>query len=262
MTSSRLIKPVEFTSVAEAIELAWHVREGLLGLIGKNRPEGSTLITEDVCFPPERLAQGAHDVQELLAKHGFIPGVAGHAAHGNLHFTLVADLGEPEGTSRYSAFMTELVDLVVGKHDGSLKAEHGTGRNMAPFVASEWGEKATAMMWRIKELADPHGILAPDVILTHNAKLHLENLKSFPQIEGVTGSSQCIECGFCEPVCPSRNVTMTPRQRIVLRREMARQATSAMLANSRRNISTTGSRPARATAHAPFPVRSESTPGL
>jgi D-lactate dehydrogenase len=231
VSAARLIKPVEFTSVAEAIELAWHVREGLLGLVGKNRPEGSTLITEDVCFPPERLAQGAHDVQELLAKHGFIPGVAGHAAHGNLHFTLVADLGGTDGLSRYSAFMDELVDLVVRKHDGSLKAEHGTGRNMAPFVASEWGEKATAMMWRIKRLADPHGILAPDVILTNNPSLHLEKLKSFPQIESVTGSSQCIECGFCEPVCPSRNVTMTPRQRIVLRREMARQkADSAMLA--------------------------------
>ena len=179
----------------------------------------------------ERLAQGARDIQELLSKHGFIPGVAGHAAHGNLHFTLVADFGDPEGQKRYAAFMTELVDLVVRKHDGSLKAEHGTGLNMAPFVESEWGPKATAMMWRIKELADPEGILGPNVILTRNAKLHLENLKSVPQIEGVTGSSQCIECGFCEPVCPSRNVTMTPRQRIVLRREMARQSPgSSMLA--------------------------------
>src|ERR1700674_4582171 len=163
-SKANLIHPVEFTSVAEAIELAWHVREGLLGLIGKHRPEGSTLITEDVCFPPERLAQGAHDLQELLTKHGFIPGVAGHAAHGNLHFTLVADLGSADELSRYSAFMAELVELVVKKYDGSLKAEHGTGRNMAPFLASEWGEKATAMMWRIKQLADPHGILAPDVI--------------------------------------------------------------------------------------------------
>ena len=235
VSTARLIKPVEFTSVAEAVELAWHVREGLLGLIGKRRPEGSTLITEDVCFPPERLAEGAHDVQELLAKHGFIPGVAGHAAHGNLHFTLVADFGDAAGRSRYADFMTELVDLVVSKHDGSLKAEHGTGRNMAPFVVPEWGEKATDMMWRIKKLADPHGILAPDVILTRNPSLHLENLKSFPQIEGVTGSSQCIECGFCEPVCPSRNVTMTPRQRIVVRREMVRQKEdSAVLAQLQR----------------------------
>jgi D-lactate dehydrogenase len=223
VSNANLIRPVAFTSVEEAIELAWHVREGLLGLVGKNRPDGSTLITEDVCFPPERLAQGARDVQELLTKHNFIPGVAGHAAHGNLHFTLVADFGIADDRARYSAFMTELVELVVQKHDGSLKAEHGTGLNMAPFVVAEWGEKVAAMMWRIKELADPHGILAPNVILTRNKNLHLENLKSVPQIEQITGSSQCIECGFCEPVCPSRNVTMTPRQRIVLRREMARQ---------------------------------------
>jgi len=221
---ANLLHPVEFTSMEEAVELAWHVREGLLGLIGKLRPKGSTLITEDVCFPPERLAQGARDVQELLSKHGFIPGVAGHAAHGNLHFTLVADFGDPKDRTRYEVFMKELVDLVIHKHDGSLKAEHGTGLNMAPFVEAEWGHKATAMMWRIKELADPKGILGPNVILTRNAKIHLENMKSVPSIENVTDSTQCIECGFCEPVCPSRNVTMTPRQRIVTRREMARQS--------------------------------------
>jgi D-lactate dehydrogenase len=223
VSKAKLIKPVEFTSVAEAIELAWHVREGLLGLVGKTRPEGSTLITEDVCFPPDRLADGARDIQTLLGKHGFVPAVAGHAAHGNLHFTLVANFTDEGGRKRYADFMAELVDLVVGKYDGSLKAEHGTGLNMAPFVGSEWGDKAASIMWRIKQLADPHGILAPNVILTHNQNIHLQNLKSVPQIEGVSGASQCIECGFCEPVCPSRNVTMTPRQRIAVRREMARQ---------------------------------------
>jgi D-lactate dehydrogenase len=218
-----LLSPLSFTSVSEAVELAWHVREGLLGLVGKQRPQGSAMIIEDVCFPPARLAQGAHDLQALLAKHGFIPGVAGHAAHGNLHFTLVARLDHPEDRARYAAFMTELVDLVVNKHDGSLKAEHGTGLNMAPFLEAEWGHEATEMMWYIKALADPHGVLAPNVILTRDQELHLKSLKSAPAIEDVSGASHCIECGFCEPMCPSRNVTTTPRQRIVLRREMARQ---------------------------------------
>ncbi|MDM0022826.1 FAD-binding and (Fe-S)-binding domain-containing protein [Variovorax saccharolyticus] len=228
---TRPVHPVEFTSVAEAIELAWHVREGLLGLVGKVRPAGSSMVIEDVCFPPERLAEGARDVQALLSKHGFLGGVAGHAAHGNLHFNLMADFSDSGDLDRYSAFMSELVDLIVGKYDGSLKAEHGTGMNMAPFLEREWGAKVTDIMWRLKALADPFGILAPDVILTRNPLLHLQSLKSVPTIENVTGSMHCIECGFCEPVCPSRNVTMTPRQRIVVRREMARQAPeSPMLA--------------------------------
>jgi D-lactate dehydrogenase len=226
-----LLQPIEFITAAEAIELAWHVREGLLGIVGKLRPEGSMVITEDVCFPPERLTQGARDLQALLAKHGFIPSVAGHAAHGNLHFTLIAKLDQQEGRARYSAFMKELVELVVKKHDGSLKAEHGTGINMAPFIVDEWGEKAADMMWRIKSLADPNAILAPDVILTRKSDIHLQSLKSIPVIENVTNSTQCIECGFCEPVCPSRNVTVTPRQRIALRREMARQSENSPLLN-------------------------------
>ncbi len=218
-----LLGDLTFTSHAEAIELAWHVREGLLGLIGKQRPLGSLLITEDVCFPPLLLASAAHDLQELLRKHGFLPGVAGHAAHGNLHFTLIARFDEEEGRATYATFMEELVDLVVRKYDGSLKAEHGTGLNMAPFITHEWGQRATDIMWRVKNLADPHGILAPNVMLSRDKDIHLKSFKSLPPIEGVSNASQCIECGFCEPVCPSRNVSMTPRQRIVVRREMARQ---------------------------------------
>jgi D-lactate dehydrogenase len=218
-----LISSLTFTSVTEAVELAWHVREGLLGLVGKLRPPETMLITEDVCFPRDCLAQGAHDLQALLSKHGFIPGVAGHAAHGNLHFTLVARLDQEEGRATYSAFMTELVDLVVNTYDGSLKAEHGTGINMAPFVRAEWGDRATEIMWEVKALCDPFGVLAPNVILTRDNQIHMKSMKSVPNIENVTDSTHCIECGFCEPMCPSRNVTATPRQRIVLRREMARQ---------------------------------------
>jgi D-lactate dehydrogenase len=218
-----LLSPLSFTSVEEAVELAWHVREGLLGLVGKQRPPGAMLITEDVCFPPERLAEGARDVQSLMGKYGYLPGVAGHAAHGNLHFLLVAQLNEEAGLKNYREFMDALVDLVVNTHDGSLKAEHGTGINLAPFVQAEWGQKATDMMWYIKALADPHQLLGRNVILSRDPTIHLKGLKSVPPIEDVAGASHCIECGFCEPVCPSRNVTLTPRQRIVLRREMARQ---------------------------------------
>src|SRR3954470_2069800 len=216
-----LIRPPAFTRDEERIEVSWTVREGLHGLIGRFRPPGSSLIIEDVCVPPERIAESARDIQALLTEHGFLPGVAGHTSAGNLHFMLTPDFAKPEDVERYEAFIAKLVDLVLDRYDGSLKAEHGTGLNMAPYVEREWGPRATELMWRVKSLADPDGVLAPGVLLNRDPSAHLKNLKTTPEIEEV--ATTCVECGFCEPVCPSRPLTPTPRQRIVIRREMARQ---------------------------------------
>jgi D-lactate dehydrogenase len=222
LAERKLVGEARFTREPEEIELVWRVREGMHGLLAAVRQPGVSLVIEDVCVPPERIAEAAQDFQGLLGKHGFLVGVAGHASAGNLHFMLTPNFGESEDLQRYDAFMHELVDLIVDKYDGSLKAEHGTGINMAPFVEREWGSAATELMWRVKRLADPDGILGPGVVLNRDPGVHLRNLKSSPEIEDV--ATKCVECGYCEPVCPSRNVTTTPRQRIVLRREMARQS--------------------------------------
>ena len=221
LQGARLLDPARFSREREEIEMLWRVREGIQGLIAAYRPAGVSLIIEDVCVPPTRIAEACRDLQTLLAKHEFLPGLAGHASAGNLHFLLTPNFGQPADLERYDAFVHELADLILDKYDGSLKAEHGTGTNMSPFVQREWGSKATEMMWRVKQLADPDGILSPGVVLNRDDRVHLRNLKSTPEIEEV--ATKCVECGFCEPVCPSRNVTTTPRQRIALRREMARQ---------------------------------------
>jgi D-lactate dehydrogenase len=220
-------REVEFTCEPETVELFWRVREGLHGLIGKLRPPGTALIVEDVCVPPARIAEAAEEIRALLTEHGFLGGVAGHASAGNLHFMLTPDFSKPEDVERYERFIARLVDVVLDTYDGSLKAEHGTGVNMAPFVAREWGERGAELMWRVKELCDPGGVLGPGVVLNRDPACHLRNLQTTPAIEDEATS--CVECGFCEPVCPSRNLTTTPRQRIVLRREMARQPEGSAL---------------------------------
>jgi D-lactate dehydrogenase len=227
LASREAIRGPEFTRDEEQTEIYWKTREGLHGIVGRMRPQGTVLIVEDVCVPPERIAESAVDIQGILGKHGFLPGVAGHTSAGNLHFMLTPNFAEEADRERYEAFMNDLVDLIVDKYDGSLKAEHGTGINMAPYVEREWGPKATELMWRIKRLADPDGGLGPGVILNRDPDAHLRNLKSIPPIEEVADT--CVECGFCEPVCPSRLLTTTPRQRIVLRREMARQPQDSAL---------------------------------
>ncbi len=220
-----LAEPAHFTPDATLARQYWQVRSGLLPSVGGARPSGSSFILEDVCFPPERLADGTLDIQALFRKHGYAGVIFGHASAGNLHFLITPSLNAPEDVQRYAHFMSDLVTLVVDKYEGSLKAEHGTGRNMAPFVEKEWGSKLTGMMWRLKRLADPDGLLSPGVLLTLDPEGHLKHLHTTPSVEAVV--DRCIECGFCEPVCPSRDVTTTPRQRIALRREMARQGANS-----------------------------------
>ncbi|HMJ37734.1 MAG TPA: FAD-binding and (Fe-S)-binding domain-containing protein [Baekduia sp.] len=221
-----LVSPVpsvtnRFTEDARTIRTYWHAREAFMTAVGKARPAGTTLITEDFAVLPSQLADACVALCELQRKHGFDAAVAGHAAHGNLHFLLAFDAAQPDDVQRYAAFMQDFCTMTVRRFDGSLKAEHATGRNMTPFLELEWGARATEVMWRVKQTLDPDGVLAPGVVLNREPRAHLHGLKTIPTIEAV--ADPCIECGFCEPVCPSRDLTTTPRQRIVLRREMLRQ---------------------------------------
>ncbi|MEU8617725.1 FAD-binding and (Fe-S)-binding domain-containing protein [Streptomyces sp. NPDC048623] len=200
----------------------WRARRAFVTAVGGSRPSGTTLITEDFAVPPDRLAEACAELLDLQARHGFDAAVAGHAAHGNLHFLLAFDAADPADVERYAAFMGDFCKLTVERFDGSLKAEHATGRNIAPFLELEWGARATELMWRTKEVIDPDGVLAPRIVLDRDPQAHLRGLKTIPTVEAV--ADPCIECGFCEPTCPSQDLTTTPRQRIVLRREMMRQA--------------------------------------
>lgn len=217
-----LTAPPQFTRDAMSQSHLWAARKGLTATIGAMRPLGTSLIFEDVAFPLEHLAPGVTDLQGLLVKHGYADGIVfGHAKDGNIHFILSQSFNESASIAQYERFTDDLVAMVVDRYDGALKAEHGTGRNMAPFVLREWGTEAYAIMREVKRLVDPHGILNPGVLLNDDPRIHLSNLKSLPRVEDEV--DRCIECGFCESKCPSRDLTLTPRQRIVIRREQARR---------------------------------------
>ena len=217
-----LVVPGEFTRDPELQARFWRVREGLFPTVGGVRRSGTTVIIEDVCFPIPHLADAAVDLQGLFRTHGYDDAIIfGHAKDGNLHFVVTQSFNDQAAVDQYARFIDDLVPLVVRRYDGALKAEHGTGRNMAPFVETEWGPEALAIMRHLKALVDPGSLLNPGVIVPIGPKSHLEALKSLPSIE--READMCIECGFCEPVCPSRELTLTPRQRIVVRRELERR---------------------------------------
>jgi D-lactate dehydrogenase len=216
--------PVQPSREAGARAALWHIRKGLYAAVAGARPPGTTALLEDIAVPVPALASTCTELTALLGRHGYEGSVIfGHAKDGNLHFMLIEHFARGKAASRYAAFTEEMVDLILG-YDGTLKAEHGTGRVMAPFVRRQFGDELYAVMQHVKRLCDPAGLLNPGVIITDDAEAHLRHLKEVPQVDREI--DRCVECGYCETVCPSRDLTTTPRQRIVLRREIAAAAAS------------------------------------
>ncbi|TDD13202.1 FAD-binding and (Fe-S)-binding domain-containing protein, partial [Nonomuraea diastatica] len=195
----------------------WHIRKGLYASVAGARPSGTTALLEDVAVPVPALAELCDELTALFVRHRYERSVIfGHAKDGNLHFMLNERFDTE--LERYAAFTEDMVEAVLSG-GGTLKAEHGTGRVMAPFVRRQYGDELYEVMREIKRLCDPKGTLNPGVVLTERDDAHLRDLKAVVTVEPEV--DRCVECGYCEPVCPSRDLTTTPRQRIVLRRELA-----------------------------------------
>jgi len=211
--------PLHFTKDVYEYTKYWKIRKGLFTAVGAARESGTTCVIEDVAYPIESLADATLELQELFAKYGYTEAIIfGHALDSNLHFVFNQTFDDPAEVKRYESFMDEVAAQVATKYHGSLKAEHGTGRNMAPFVELEWGSDAYELMKEIKDIFDPKGLINPGVIINADPKIHLKNFKSMPITDELI--DKCIECGFCEPTCPSNILTLTPRQRIVANRHM------------------------------------------
>ena len=223
-TKKVLMKP-EFTSDSSEAAGLWKLRKGLFPSVGNLRKAGTTVIIEDFAVPAMRLAEAVVDLRDLFDKYHYEDAILfGHALEGNLHFCFTQDFSTQAEVDRYENLMAEVCELLVEKYDGSLKAEHGTGRNMAPYVELEWGKEAYGLMKQIKHLFDPANLLNPGVILNNDPKIHVKQLKPLPVANEII--DKCIECGFCEVQCPSRDLSLSPRQRITAWREITRLTTT------------------------------------
>jgi len=216
-----LIIAPEFTQDAGQQAMMWKIRKGMYPSVAGMRARGTSALMEDFTFPVERLGQGVLDVQNLFEKYNYENGIIfGHAKDGNLHFVISQSFFSEEDIAHYEKFNDELFDLILNKYDGALKAEHSSGRAVSAFVEKEWGSDAYRVMKRLKNVIDPANLLNPGIIITEDKLTHVHHLKMMPVVEEEV--DKCIECGFCEQVCPSRDLTLTPRRRIGIRRAIKR----------------------------------------
>ena len=219
-SSLSMLEAPLFTEDAKEQAFFWKLRKGMFPAVGAVRASGTTVILEDIAFPVAKLGDAILDLQQLFKKFEYHEAIIfGHAKDGNIHFVVTQAFHTAAEIERYDLFMQDVVKLVVETYDGTLKAEHGTGRNMAPFIETEWGGEAYQIMKKLKAVIDPQNLLNPGVIINEDKNAHITNLKPLPSVEQEV--DRCIECGYCEHKCPSRNITTTPRQRIVVRRELA-----------------------------------------
>ncbi len=216
-----LFRPAKFSTDSAETAKMWQMRSGVFPAVGGTRPVGTTSLIEDVAFNIDDLPQATKDLAKLIEDCGYDDAcIYGHAFEGNYHFVIAQAFDSDKDVDKYRHLIEEIVKLVVDKYDGSLKAEHGTGRNMAPFVEKEWGEKAYRYMRRVKQLMDPDGLLNPGVIFNDDPECYLRNIKPLPKTDPII--DKCIECGFCEVNCVSCGFTLSARERIVINREMTR----------------------------------------
>ena len=243
----RLYIPAEFTEDPAVYGKYWAIRSGIFPSVGGTRPVGTSCLIEDVAFPIESLPEATVKLQKLIADHGYDDAcIYGHAFEGNYHFILNQSFADEHEVARYAEMMRAVAKLVVEGYDGSLKAEHGTGRNMAPFVKYEWGDKAYEAMKELKAIFDPDGLLNQGVIFNDDPDCFIKCLKPLPvldfdfdkvpdgghylmdptlstakeTVEQVKRANKCIECGFCEVNCMSCGLTLSSRMRIAVQREI------------------------------------------
>ena len=232
LTTYSLCEPASFTSDPKITGKYWAMRSGIFPAVGGTREIGTTCLIEDIAFPIEHLAEATLDLQQLFIDHNYPDAVIyGHALEGNYHFILNQRFDSPQAIAQYDGMMRAVINLVVDKYHGSLKAEHGTGRNMAPFVRREWGDDAYKLMCEVKKLFDPDNIMNPGVIFNEDEQSYIEHIKPLPEVHEII--DRCIECGFCEVNCVACGYALSSRQRIIVQRELARLKKSSNKADKK-----------------------------
>ena len=146
---------------ADEREHLWAVRRDLSPALKMIAP---LKVNNDVVVPKGRIPELFALVTELRERYGLPIPSFGHAGDGNIHVNImVPDPGDARQMARADAAQAELFDGVIAL-GGVISGEHGIGVTKSAYIGRNLSPDAIALMKRIKQAFDPHGLLNPGKI--------------------------------------------------------------------------------------------------
>jgi FAD/FMN-containing dehydrogenase len=135
----------------------WRWRDGFNGVVTGVR---GAKVSEDVVFPPERLADGLERFEQIGARHGLRSCAWGHGGEGNVHATVLVDPTSERELDAAETAAEELFALTTSL-GGSITGEHGVGWLKRGRLQAQWDTRALELHEEIKRVFDPKGLLNP-----------------------------------------------------------------------------------------------------
>ncbi|WP_420991864.1 FAD-binding oxidoreductase [Cupriavidus sp. 30B13] len=160
--------------VADAAIAASLAQSDGLWRIRHHLPEAQSLdggdnIKHDISVPISSIATFIERTSaDIVAAH---PGARvlafGHLGDGNLHYNVSAPAGMPQApfVQASGAAVSALVYEAVDRVRGSISAEHGIGQLKVEKNAHYKSAVEMALMQKIKQALDPHGLMNPGRLL-------------------------------------------------------------------------------------------------
>ena len=141
-------------------EALWRVRRDLSPALRALAP---LKVNHDVVVPRARVPALFRAVAGLRESFGLRMACFGHVGDGNIHVNILLDPSDAEAVRRARDAERRLFEEVLAL-EGSISGEHGIGFTKAPYLGLELSPEAIALLRRLKQAFDPHGILNPGKI--------------------------------------------------------------------------------------------------
>ncbi|RRD48994.1 FAD-binding oxidoreductase [Arachnia propionica] len=134
------------------------------------------VLLEDFAVPATAIDETVAGLRGLLVKHSFTTEGITTTPDGCIRYALTVDLDDAATQRRFRRYRRDVVALIRA-HGGSLRAHHGTGRAMSPFMLDQFGDELFEVMREVKHTFDPAMILGPGILLTDDPLTHTRDLR-------------------------------------------------------------------------------------